>query len=623
MVCSNCGYNNQPGNTRCANCGNQLTNNMSSFNNNNTNVNSFNNNNGASMNSFGNNPNNNYNNSNTNANGNNVNINNFSNNNNPNHNMNSFNGNSNYNSNTNTNMNGSGNNNINNNNNINVNTNGYDNNANMNNFSNNNSPNHNMNSFNSNSNYNSNTNMNSSGNNNINVNTNTNGTNVNSFNNNTNVGTNNFGNVYDNVINSSVDKTSIRVALKSEAKACKKGKLLLLMILFSSIIGFELPFVFQLFGPVGSVLNFSEKGIIAGFLAFFIVFIESFVMMFVCFGTIFASLEILRHQTFSIDSVFKNVFSKIKYVFITGLLVSVYMFCSFFLVKVSNNIVLLIIMLLILIALIYIIPAFTIMMRICADNEYQKGSIKDVIKDSFRLIKGHRTEYYAMIFSFFWIDFLVLSIPAYLYALMYAFVVVIVAIFGGTVGSNSKFFIVLAALTVFNIFLVLKYLPYTILSISNFYRYIKGERQITEPHKGIPNVGLIAIFIACVIASIGIIIGFIAYSGTNYLNTSKMQSFADTANGIVSTVQTDYLIKGSSGTMMYDINAINEISEKKLSTSPFGNNYQHANVIVTSYNNEYEYHICLDDGKYVINTYEDDINKNNVFKIDSNHKACG
>ena len=571
MVCSKCGYNNQPGNTRCANCGNQLTNNINSFNNNNTNVNSFNNNNnnnGASMNSFGNNPNNNYNNSNTNTNGNNVNMNNFSNNNNPNHNMNSFNGNSNYNSNTN--MNGSGNNNI-----------------------------------------------------NVNTNTNTNGTNVNSFNNNTNVGTNNFGNVYDNVINSSVDKTSIRVALKSEAKACKKGKLLLLMIIFSLIIGFDLPFVFQLLGPVGSVLNFSEKGIIAGFLSFFIVFIESFVAMFVCFGTIFASLEILRHQTFSIGSVFKNVFSKIKYVFITGLLVSVYMFCSLFLVKISNSIVLLLIMLLIFIALIYIIPAFTIMMRICADNEYQKGSIKDVIKDSFRLIKGHRTEYYAMIFSFFWIDFLVLSIPAYLYALIYAFVVVIVAIFGGTVGSNSRLLIVLAALTVFNIFLVLKYLPYTILSISNFYRYIKGERQITESHKGIPNGGLIAIFIACVITSVGIIIGFIAYSGTNYLNTSKMQSFADTANGIVSTVQTDYLIKGGSGTMMYDINAINEISEKKLSTSSFGNNYQHANVIVTSYNNEYKYHICLDDGKYVINTYKDAINKNNVFKIDSNHKACG
>ena len=85
------------------------------------------------------------------------------------------------------------------------------------------------------------------------------------------------------------------------------------------------------------------------------------------------------------------------------------------------------------------------------------------------------------------------------------------------------------------------------------------------------------------------------------------------------------LFKGELGNSTYDINAINALLERKLTTSPFGNKYQHANVIITTDEDthEYKYHICLDDGKYVIDTYKDYIDEYSVNEINSSSEVCG
>ena len=109
------------------------------------------------------------------------------------------------------------------------------------------------------------------------------------------------------------------------------------------------------------------------------------------------------------------------------------------------------------------------------------------------------------------------------------------------------------------------------------------------------------------------------------LEEAKTKSFAGDAKNIVSVVENDYIVKGELGNSTYDINAINALLERKLDTSPFGNKYQHANVIITTDEDthEYKYHICLDDGKYVIDTYKDYIDEYSVNEINSSSEACG
>ena len=113
---------------------------------------------------------------------------------------------------------------------------------------------------------------------------------------------------------------------------------------------------------------------------------------------------------------------------------------------------------------------------------------------------------------------------------------------------------------------------------------------------------------------------------TKYLEIARRGTFSDAAATAISAVRTSYIADGKTGTETYDKTQINALLEKKLNKSPFGNNYSdNIKVTVTpgTTSDDITYHICLDDGQYVINQNEGNLDKDKVVKIDnSTNKRC-
>lgn len=115
-----------------------------------------------------------------------------------------------------------------------------------------------------------------------------------------------------------INKSSIRMALKKEAKSCKKGKLIAFTIIaFWMLAGISLLFNFIFFGSTSFILDVAKSNNI--FFQITSLIVNSLLGSFVGLGLTFASLKVIRNQEFTIGSIFKDVFSKMKYVLIIGL----------------------------------------------------------------------------------------------------------------------------------------------------------------------------------------------------------------------------------------------------------------------------------------------------------------
>lgn len=137
-------------------------------------------------------------------------------------------------------------------------------------------------------------------------------------------------------------------------------------------------------------------------------------------------------------------------------------------------------------------------------------------------------------------------------------------------------------------------------------------KKLNNNKKGFTLIELLAVI---VILAILVMIAIPAV--TTYLDTARKGTFADAAATAVSAVRMDYISSNTTTQKKYTKTEVNNLLEKKLNTSPFGNPYTAANVTITpsTSGDGATYNICLSDGTYVINTDESGIDKSKVYKI--------
>lgn len=126
-------------------------------------------------------------------------------------------------------------------------------------------------------------------------------------------------------------------------------------------------------------------------------------------------------------------------------------------------------------------------------------------------------------------------------------------------------------------------------------------KKLINNKKGFTLIELLA-----VIVILAILVMVAVPAVTKYLNAARQGTFADNAHSAISAVRNEVITKGftadtgSTNTETFDKDAINDLLEKKLNTSPFGSAYNNVSVKVTqtttSGNTTYTYEMCLTDG---------------------------
>ena len=126
-------------------------------------------------------------------------------------------------------------------------------------------------------------------------------------------------------------------------------------------------------------------------------------------------------------------------------------------------------------------------------------------------------------------------------------------------------------------------------------------KKLKNNKKGFTLIELLAVI---VILAILVMVAIPAV--TRYLNAARQGTFADNAQSAISAVRTDVIKNGLTKTT-YSLNDINNLLEKKLNTSSFGNAYSDKSYITVTQTEEtdssgkktgsytYTYKICLAD----------------------------
>ena len=118
-------------------------------------------------------------------------------------------------------------------------------------------------------------------------------------------------------------------------------------------------------------------------------------------------------------------------------------------------------------------------------------------------------------------------------------------------------------------------------------------KRILRNKKGFTLIELLAVI---VILAILVMVAIPAV--TRYLNYSRQGTFADNAKSAISAVRNDVIMKGISDGEIYDLKEINELLERKLETSPFGQPYStgsYIRVTIDPDDGTGTYEMCLTD----------------------------
>lgn len=248
-----------------------------------------------------------------------------------------------------------------------------------------------------------------------------------------------------------IHNSIIRKSIKKDAKEKNKGTLiggyflfLVLILAITFIIGFIIAGTNIV--STGSQTTMAIGTTISVLLASIILILLAVVFV---LGLSKVSLDILRNQETSVGKILSYPFSKIK--------VMLKLFVIMFLMGLGLYIVELIPIIGIivgLVAAIYLMPASAMLQYVAIDNE--NASIKELVTSSLNLVKGDRIAFYGLVCSF--LGWYILSIF--------------------TCGI-----------------LFIWLLPYMMLAIANFYRYLKKEATFETEKKGLGNGAIIGITI--------------------------------------------------------------------------------------------------------------------------------
>lgn len=145
-------------------------------------------------------------------------------------------------------------------------------------------------------------------------------------------------------------------------------------------------------------------------------------------------------------------------------------------------------------------------------------------------------------------------------------------------------------------------------------------KKVLNNKKGFTLIELLAVI---VILAILVMVAIPAV--TKYLNSARQGTFVDNARSAISAVRNDVIINGANDTE-YTLSEINELLEKKLVTSPFGECYCSDSKVTVSYTDgAAEYSIILKDknGRGILtSTKENELKDGDVAITVDSEKGC-
>ena len=183
----------------------------------------------------------------------------------------------------------------------------------------------------------------------------------------------------------------IRKAIKKDAISRNKNILMLatLLILAGSFI---FSFITEIYYTISSLET----------LATVIEILVTIVISFVGFGLIGAAIEISRGNEITLYNVFAKPFKNIKNIILYYLLIILVIvgYIILLLIPILNIMVIMASFIAIPILLVYFYPVLDILIYLIMDEEQEKLPFLETLKKANQIVKGHRVEYYGMIFSF-------------------------------------------------------------------------------------------------------------------------------------------------------------------------------------------------------------------------------
>lgn len=116
-------------------------------------------------------------------------------------------------------------------------------------------------------------------------------------------------------------------------------------------------------------------------------------------------------------------------------------------------------------------------------------------------------------------------------------------------------------------------------------------KNLKNNKKGFTLIELLA-----VIVILAILVAVAVPAVTRYLASSRKDTYITNALKAVETVREDVAFSGPTKSVYYDLTSINQLLDRKLSTSPYGAEYEDSSYVLAEYKNGmFTYSICIVD----------------------------
>ena len=295
-------------------------------------------------------------------------------------------------------------------------------------------------------------------------------------------------------VNNDIDNSIIRRSIKKDAKSRKKGPVIvsyiILVLLTIAIYGVIFFFTVQnLMNQFNQTIIQTNQNFSLYYLAYIIIAIVEFFLIFVMARV---SLEVSRGNKITVGKAFGYATDNIGNMLITfGLyilfIIALTIIGYVLLYKLAIPAIFGIIILIAL--LLYFAPVLVVYLFLAVDDINSTDLKEGRLNKCMELVKGHRTEYFALLLSFIGWIWLMVIVSNLIGTWLISYVRTFISLSIYTI--PLMYLVMLLPMLLFSIWLV----PYMQVSFANWYRYINKEAEYKSASDGITNQLLIALVI--------------------------------------------------------------------------------------------------------------------------------
>ena len=295
-------------------------------------------------------------------------------------------------------------------------------------------------------------------------------------------------------VNNDIDNSIIRRSIKKDAKSRKKGPVIvsyiILVLLTIAIYGVIFFFTVQnLMNQFNQTIIQTNQNFSLYYLAYIIIAIVEFFLIFVMARV---SLEVSRGNKITVGKAFGYATDNIGNMLITfGLyilfIIALTIIGYVLLYKLAIPAIFGIIILIAL--LLYFAPVLVVYLFLAVDDINSTDLKEGRLNKCMELVKGHRTEYFALLLSFIGWIWLMVIVSNLIGTWLISYVRTFISLSIYTI--PLMYLVMLLPMLLFSIWLV----PYMQVSFANWYRYINKEAEYKCASDGITNQLLIALVI--------------------------------------------------------------------------------------------------------------------------------